>query len=200
MRLPLDKAENVLRLLLEGMSVRSVERVTGVHRDTILRLLLLAGERCQRLMDEKFKGLDVHDVQVDEIWGYVGKKEGHKWAHEKEVTDIGDAYCFVAIERDTKLVLAHHLGKRDALSTDKFICKLALATSRQRYQLTSDGFKPYSRPCRCSWRAGASSPNWSRSTAHRGKASRVTARLRWWTRCHISCLGTLTGAASALAM
>ncbi len=102
MRLPLDKAENLLRLLLEGMSVRSVERVTGVHRDTILRLLVLAGERCQRLMDEKLKGLDVHDVQVDEIWGYVGKKEGHKWAFEKDVPDIGDAYCFVAIERDTK--------------------------------------------------------------------------------------------------
>lgn len=143
MRLPLDRAENVLRLLLEGMSVRSVERVTGVHRDTILRLLVLAGERCQRLMDEKFKGLDVKDVQVDEIWGYVGKKEGHKWDFEKDIPDIGDAYCFVAIERDTKLVLAHHLGKRDALSTDKFIHKLALATSPQRYQLTSDGFKAY---------------------------------------------------------
>lgn len=143
MRLPLDKAENLLRLLLEGMSVRSVERVTGVHRDTILRLLVLAGERCQRLMDEKLKGLDVHDVQVDEIWGYVGKKEGHKWAFEKDVPDIGDAYCFVAIERDTKLILAHHLGKRDALSTDKFIYKLAIATSHQRYQLTSDGFKTY---------------------------------------------------------
>ena len=79
MRLPFERAENVLQLLLEGMSVRSVERVTGVHRDTILRLLVLAGERCQRLMDEKIKGLDVHDVEVDEIWGYVGKKEGHKW-------------------------------------------------------------------------------------------------------------------------
>ena len=71
MRLPLDRAVSILQLLLEGMSVRSVERVTGVHRDTILRLLVLAGERCERLMDEKLKSLDVRDVEVDEIWGYV---------------------------------------------------------------------------------------------------------------------------------
>ncbi|MGB6689877.1 MAG: IS1 family transposase [Terracidiphilus sp.] len=143
MRLSLDKALKVLQLLLEGMSVRSVERVTDVHRDTILRLLVLAGERCQRLMDEKIKALDVFDVQVDEIWGFVQKKESHKWEHEKQVEVIGDAYCFVGIESNCKLVLAYHLGKRDQLSTNIFIHKLAAATSHERYQLTSDGFKPY---------------------------------------------------------
>lgn len=145
MRLPVDRAVSVLQLLLEGMSVRSAERVTGVHRDTILKLLVLAGERCQRLMHERIRGLDVRDVQADEIWGYVFKKEGHKWDHEKGVEGIGDAYCFVGIERETKLVLAWHLGKRDAANTDKFVHKLALATSRQRYQLTTDGWKAYVR-------------------------------------------------------
>lgn len=143
MRVPLDKAVSTLQLLLEGMSIRSAERITGVHRDTILRLLVLAGERCQRLMDAKINGLEVKDVQVDEIWGYVQKKEGHKWEHEKDVTGIGDAYCFVAIERESKLILTHHLGRRDIPSTDLFIAKLANATSHKRYQLTSDGFKPY---------------------------------------------------------
>jgi IS1 family transposase len=143
MRLPVRKAVEVLRLLLEGMSVRSVERVTDVHRDTILRLLVLAGERCQDLMDKKIRGLDVFDVEVDEIWGFVGKKESHKWDHEKQVEVIGDAYCFVGIEGNSKLILAYHLGKRDQLSTDLFIGKLAYATSDERFQLTSDGFKPY---------------------------------------------------------
>jgi transposase-like protein/IS1 family transposase len=143
MRLPLDRAVSVLQLLLEGMSIRSAERITGIHRDTILRLLVLAGERCQRLMDEKLKNLDVLDVEVDEIWGFVGKKEGHKWAHEKQVEVIGDAYCFVGIEANCKLILCHHLGKRDQLSTNLFIGKLARATSNHPYQLTSDGFKPY---------------------------------------------------------
>jgi transposase-like protein/IS1 family transposase len=141
MRLPLDRAVAVLQLLLEGMSIRSAERVTGIHRDTILRLLSLAGERCQRLMEEKIRSLDVHDVEVDEIWGFVGKKEGHK--SEEDGAEFGDAYCFVGMERGTKLVLAYHLGKRTAKSTDDFIGKLAYATSDNRYQLTSDGFKPY---------------------------------------------------------
>lgn len=134
---------SILQLLLEGMSVRSVERVTGIHRDTILRLLVLAGERCETLMVDKVRGLPVRDVEVDEIWGYVFKKEGHKWEYEKDATEIGDAYCFVGMERTSKLVLAYHLGKRDTVSTDTFIGKLRHATSDERFQLTSDGFKPY---------------------------------------------------------
>ncbi|TCK75989.1 DDE superfamily endonuclease [Acidipila rosea] len=145
MRLPVNRAVNVLQLLLEGMSVRSVERVTGIHRDTILRLLTLAGERCQRLMHERIKEIEVRDVQADEIWGYVYKKEGHKWEHEKTVQQIGDCWCYAAIERETKLILAYHIGKRDVPSTDKFIYKLALATGQGRYQLTTDGWKAYVR-------------------------------------------------------
>ena len=141
MRLPFDRAVSILQLLLEGMSVRSVERVSGVHRDTILRLLVLAGERCSALMESKIQNLPVKDVEVDEIWGFVGKKEGHK--SDDDGAELGDAYCFIGMERSTKLVLAHHLGKRTAKATDAFIGKLAYATSRDRYQLTSDGFKPY---------------------------------------------------------
>ena len=142
MRLPLDKAESVLKLLLEGLSVRSVERITEVHRDTILKLLVLAGDRCQTLMVDKVCNLNVNDVEMDEIWGFVFKKEGHK--SEEDSAEMGDAYCFIGMERTTKLVLAYHLGKRTAKSTDDFIGKLAYATnSDSRYQLTSDGFKPY---------------------------------------------------------
>jgi IS1 family transposase len=145
MRLAPNRAVTALQLLLEGMSVRSVERVTNIHRDTILKLLVLAGKRCQRLMHERIQNLDVTDVQADEIWGYVFKKEGHKWDHEKDMEGIGDCWCFVAIERETKLILAYHVGKRSVTSTDQFIHKLALATSRQRYQLTTDGWKAYVR-------------------------------------------------------
>ncbi len=144
MRLPLDEAVRILQLLLEGMSVRSAERITGVHRDTILRLLVLAGERCQRLMAEKIQNVPVRDVEVDEIWGYVFKKEGHKFDHEQNNMEIGDAYCFVAMERTSKLVLTHYMGKRTAGSTDQFMSRLALATdATRRYQLTSDGFAAY---------------------------------------------------------
>ncbi len=122
----------------------SVSRAgTQVHRDTILRLLVLAGERCEKLMETKLQNLDVQDVEVDEIWGFVGKKEGHRTAYEQDFAGIGDAYCFVAMERNTKLVITHYLGKRTAPSTEHFIAKLACATSNQPYQLTSDGFKAY---------------------------------------------------------
>ena len=67
-----------------------------------------------------------------------------QWDHEQDNKEISDAYCFVAMERSSKLVLTHYLGKRTAESTDRFISQLALATApTRRYQLTSDGFAPY---------------------------------------------------------
>jgi IS1 family transposase len=86
----------------------------------------------------------VRDVEVDEIWGFVFKKEGHKFKHEEANDQIGDAYCFVAMERSSKLVLTHYLGKRNSESTDRFISRLAVATNKKiKYQLTSDGFGAY---------------------------------------------------------
>jgi transposase-like protein/IS1 family transposase len=143
MYIPRDKAVLALRLLLEGNSIRSTERITGMDQNTIMSLLVKAGKKCQGLMDEKIKNIDVIDVEVDEIWGFVFKKESHKLQREKQVETIGDCYTFIGMERNCKLVLAYHCGKRDQLSTDIFIGKLARATSQIRYQLTSDGFKPY---------------------------------------------------------
>ncbi len=130
-----------LQLLLEGNSICSTERITGMDRNTIMSLLVKAGERCEKLMLAKIASVPVEDVEVDEIWGFVGKKEGHKT--DKDGVELGDAYCFVGMERSTKLVLAYHLGKRTAKSTDAFIGKLAYATFGSRFQLTSDGFSPY---------------------------------------------------------
>ncbi len=131
-----------LQLLLEGNSVRSVERITGVHRDTILRLLLVAGERCERLMSDRIRDIPVRDVQCDEIWGFVFCKEKNKPADAEEGSKIGDAYTFVAIERYSKLILAWHLGRRTSQHTQEFMEKLRLAT-KGRFQLTSDGFAAY---------------------------------------------------------
>ena len=138
-----DRAVMAIQLLVEGNSIRSTERICGLDRNTIMSLLVKAGQRCQTLMVSKIVNIDVLDVEVDEIWGFVQKKESHKMAHEKQVEVIGDAYCFVGMERNCKLVLCHHLGKRDQLSTNIFMQKLAYSTSDQRFQLTSDGFKPY---------------------------------------------------------
>jgi IS1 family transposase len=142
MRLSLDKAANILNLLVEGMSVRSVERVTGVHRDTILSLLILAGERCEKLLADTISRLEVRDVECDEMWGFVGMKERTKSRAQRETYQIGDAYTYVAIERNTKLILAWHLGKRSRKDTLAFIVKLRFATMG-KFQLSTDGWAAY---------------------------------------------------------
>jgi IS1 family transposase/transposase-like protein len=137
--LPAEKIMQIIRLLVEGCSVRSIERITGTHRDTILNVLVLAGERCERLLENKIQGLPVQDVQCDEIWGYVGCKEKRNASGDPM---LGDAYCFVAIERNTKLVLTWHLGRRTARDTFALTEKINEAT-QGRFQITTDGFKPY---------------------------------------------------------
>src|SRR6266545_3159476 len=74
-RLPADKLVLCLRMLLEGNGIRAVERITGVHRDTIIANMIANGGNCQRFMENKIRGINVNDVQADEIWAYVGCKE-----------------------------------------------------------------------------------------------------------------------------
>lgn len=142
MRLSLEKAELVLSLLLEGNSIRSVQRITGVHQVTILNLLVLAGEKCERMMNKRIKAVAVKDVEADEIWGFVGMKNRAKLFKQITNPEVGDAYTFVGIERNTKLILAWHLGERDMVNTEAFTEKLSYATSGH-FQLTTDGFRPY---------------------------------------------------------
>jgi transposase-like protein/IS1 family transposase len=134
-----EEAASVLRLMMEGLSVRSIERLTGMHRDTILRVLVHAGAHCERLLHTTIRAIQVQYVQCDELWGFVGCKEKNN--HEGRL-DRGDAYCFVGIERHSKLILAWHLGRRTAEDTEVFTEKLNQATSG-RFQLTTDGFAAY---------------------------------------------------------
>jgi IS1 family transposase len=136
---PAEKAVLILKMFVEGVSVRSIERLTGVHRDTILSLLVLSGDHSERLLEDRIRQHSVNDVQYDEIWGFVGCKE------KKNKTGnpmMGDAYCFVAIERNTKLVIAWHLGRRTARDTVAFTEKINEATQGE-FQITTDGFRPY---------------------------------------------------------
>ena len=141
MRIDPDKARQVLEMLLEGVSIRSTVRLTGISKNTILRLLELVGDRAQYYWLTAMRGLPATNVEADEVWGFVYAKE--KTCVRKHLRgDCGDAYCFLGIERDTKLVLAYHVGRRDPEDTAWFAGKLRVATSG-RFQLTTDGFKPY---------------------------------------------------------
>jgi IS1 family transposase len=131
----------ILSLLLEGSSVSTIERVTGVHHGTILKLLVLAGEKCERIMAEKIRNIQVRDVEADEVWSFIGKKE--KRVRPEDDQNLGDCYTFVAIERHSKLVLNIAMGKRDQRTTDSFVEGIRQATAHSRFQITTDGFAPY---------------------------------------------------------
>jgi len=140
MRLPMDKAVAILKLLVEGMSLRSIERVTGVHRDTIMRLLLLAGERCASLMHARMRNLRTRYLQIDEIWTYVGKKKRH--VRKGDSPDLGDQWVFVAIDAESKLIPCFHVGKRHREDTHLFLADL-YGRMYGKTQITTDGLHHY---------------------------------------------------------
>jgi hypothetical protein len=89
--------------LVEGNSIRSTERMTDTHRDTVMRLLVEVGTGCAALANEQMRNLDCRHLQCDEIWSYVGKKQMHL-ARGDDRQRLGDQWTFVAIDADTKLV------------------------------------------------------------------------------------------------
>ena len=141
MYVPKDKIALLLQMLLEGNSIRSTMRITGIDQNTIMKALVLAGDRCEKVMARLIVKVPVKDVQADEIWSFIQKKQKQCGPHDDP--NFGDAYCFVAIERHSKLVLNFALGKRDQATTDIFIEGLRHATASQNFQITTDGFKPY---------------------------------------------------------
>jgi transposase-like protein/IS1 family transposase len=147
MYLPLDKATRIVELLIEGCSLRSTERITGVSLHTILKLLVVLGEKCERFLENRIKSVPVKDVECDELWCFVEMKEKTKnkqvWDFDSNVDHIGDAYTFVGFERNTKLVLAWHLGRRTFNDTWQFTKKLDKATADETFQITTDGFASY---------------------------------------------------------
>ena len=144
MTVPEDKALLAIQLLIEGTSVRSTERVTGLHRDTILRLLVFAGERCIAVMDTMMRDLHCKRIQSDEIWTFVGKKE--KRVTVDDSPEMGDAWVFVAIDPDTKLIPTFSVGKRNRATTYGFLQDLQNRLAPEhRFQLTTDGFHFYQR-------------------------------------------------------
>jgi transposase-like protein/IS1 family transposase len=135
-----EKAAQIVELLLEGMSVRSVSRVTGVHKTTILSLLLTVGKKCRALFDARVRNIHPRFVQADECWTYVHSKERHLFGDVP--AEWGDQYIWMAIDADTKLVLSYYVGKRLASSAREFIRDLSERTTG-RFQLSTDGLRWY---------------------------------------------------------
>jgi IS1 family transposase len=151
----------VLQHLVEGNTLRSTHRLTGVHRTAIQNLLVLFGTRCQAFMDRTMRNLKLDHLECDEIWTFVQKKQSRLTIDEREKRhDIGDVYVFTAIDKTTKLAPAFVIGKRSADNARRFMVKLAgclrmpephasdshgYARPGFRYvtQISTDGFPAY---------------------------------------------------------
>jgi IS1 family transposase len=157
-----EKRNTILRMLVEGNSIRSVCRLMDTQIRTVLRQLAWAGEHCQDLMDRKFKGLKLDHLETDEMWTFVQKKQARLTTEEREErSDIGDVYLWYSIDQTTKLVPTFLLGKRSADNARRFMRQLAgclnmpttgHASDRHAFltgryepitQISTDGFPAY---------------------------------------------------------
>jgi IS1 family transposase len=138
--LSLEKKTLILNSLVEGNSIRSTERLIGVTKKAITKLLVEAGEQAKEILDTQLVNIKSNFVQVDEIWTYVGKKQ--KQLREGDSKEFGDQYVFVAMDAETKLVPAFRVGKRTMDTTRSFIKDLQYRIIT-RFQLSTDSFSPY---------------------------------------------------------
>jgi transposase-like protein len=149
-RLPKETVIRILHCLVEGNSVRGTARLCGVEKRTVLNMLKLAGENCEKILTQKIHNVRVQDcLELDEIWTYCGCHQKQLTRERVERGMVGDAYTFICLERSSKLVMAWHLGKRDRVNTEDFprfvgLLRLAdsmlvpMAFSHTRLRLTLD--------------------------------------------------------------
>ncbi len=150
--LPAEERLRVLAALVDGNSIRAVERMTEVHRDTIMRFGVLIGSGAQGLHDRLVRDLSCALIAVDEQWGYVQKKQS-RVDPVKDVASHGDAWTWAALDTSSRLAVTFHVGKRDQASADAFTADLRSRLSVMP-QITSDGLALYERPIGASFGPG----------------------------------------------
>ena len=161
MTIPVDDAKMVLKLLVEGSSIRSAARITGIDRGTILKLLVVFGNACQRFLDTRMQGLTLTHLRFDEQWTYVAKKQSRLTTTERaECCDKGDVYLWTCIDQRTKLMPSFLIGKRSADNARRYMMDVASrltmpnphASDAHAYrpaaylevvQISTDGFAAY---------------------------------------------------------
>jgi IS1 family transposase len=138
----MEKKIAVISALVEGCSVRSTVRMTGVSKGAVLRLLVSVGNACAEYQDRVIRTIAAKRVQVDEIWSFVGCKQKNVTEEKLEAGICGDVWTFTAIEAQTKLVISWMVGRRDAGCATEFLQDVASRLAN-RVQLTTDGHKMY---------------------------------------------------------
>jgi IS1 family transposase len=141
-RLSAAERAKVVNCLIEGCSLRSTVRLTGVAKKTVSRILVEVGEACAAYHDKVMRNLPCKTLQVDEVWSFTYCKEANRPEHLQGQDGIGDTWTWIAIDADSKLIPSWHVGQRDLNAATNFIHDLKSRLA-SRVQLTSDGFAPY---------------------------------------------------------
>ena len=137
-----EKILILLNGLVEGHSIRSLERVTGVHRDTIMRWHVRAGQAAQKVLDEQIRNLKVNYVQADELWTFIGQKNVPEYHGLVMNGYKGEAWVFVALDAESKLVISHTTGHRNGYTALRLMSDLRKRIVGE-FQLSTDGFRAY---------------------------------------------------------
>ncbi len=141
-KLTTEKRCAVVSALVEGCSIRSTVRMTGVAKNTVTKLLVDMGQVCSDFQDRTLRNLTCQRLQLDEIWSFCHSKAKNVPEEKKNTFGYGDVWTWVAIDADTKLVPSWLVAGRDAGSAGAFVDDLASRLT-SRVQLTSDGHKAY---------------------------------------------------------
>jgi IS1 family transposase len=137
---PFETQVRIISALTEGCSIRSTERLTGTHRDTVMRLGVRVGQGCERLHDRLMRDLQVNVIELDEQWDFIAKKQ--KRVQTDDPAEYGDVWLYVALASTQKAVLSYLVGKRSTANTYALARDLR-ARIVNRPQITSDGYAPY---------------------------------------------------------
>jgi IS1 family transposase len=141
-RLSIENRAQVLTLLVEGNSIASACRITGVAKNTVLKLVQDIGHACAAYQDRVMRGLNCRRLQLDEQWAFVGMKSKNVPLEKKDTFGYGDVYVWLALDADTKLIPCWHVGPRDADAAYTFIHDLAPRLNH-RVQIVTDGLRAY---------------------------------------------------------
>lgn len=140
-KLTTEARVRVISCLVEGNSIRATVRLTGIAKNTVVKLLADVGRACSIYQDRAFRGLICKKIQCDEVWSFVGAKEKNTTA-ETKAKGWGDCWTWTALDAETKLIPCWYVGTRDADAALHFMHDLA-GRLAHRVQLTTDGHKPY---------------------------------------------------------
>ena len=156
-RMSTEKRNTILRLMVEGNSIRSITRLMGTNIPSVIRQLTWAGDHCAALMNERFRHLTLTHVECDEIWTFVQKKQSRLTMEERETRgDIGDIYLWTALDQGNRLIPSFVVGKRSADNARRLMMDLRSRITiprpheadvtgeyRKVLQISSDGFAAY---------------------------------------------------------